>query len=233
MSPLTTTPNDLPIDQSPSPKLPNHIHQIMDAFLWNNKNTAPMHEQRKHEETQSRILSRLRRLVARRPASQSRDDMQLLAPKDPPQLIRRNASKENVPNLNNRTWVSITDREPKINHRGGHSHQHEMQQQHPPPTYKPLNIRTNDEEARWKIRIDDEEDDIECCDGRCCHEGAKNLCTISIWALIVFALVNRFFVHMATHANKNESVTLKVEQINVVPITDGEVEPQTFETDWR
>ena len=57
-------------------------------------------------------------------------------------------------------------------------------------TYQPLYTQTTI----------DEEDDIVCCDCASTdghwREGTKNICTISLWALIAFAILNRLFVHM-------------------------------------
>ncbi|KAL7471899.1 hypothetical protein ACHAXS_012205 [Conticribra weissflogii] len=53
-----------------------------------------------------------------------------------------------------------------------------------------------------------------CCDedgcnfqlSRHCNEGVKNLCTIAIWAMLVFAIVNRFLMHMGMFYARGRSV---------------------------
>lgn len=62
-------------------------------------------------------------------------------------------------------------------------------------TYQPLHITS----TRSNIDNNEEVDeDIVCCDcdGGHWREGTKNICTISLWAIIVFAIFNRLFVHM-------------------------------------
>ena len=76
-------------------------------------------------------------------------------------------------------------------------------------------ISTSNTTQQFSSPVHDEDEDIVCCDcfdgGGQCHEGTKNLCTIALWALIVFAIMNRFFVHMAMHLHhKPESVNVKV-----------------------
>lgn len=50
---------------------------------------------------------------------------------------------------------------------------------------------------------DDEEGDIVCCDDCYQHEGTKNICTIFIWAIAVFFVTNRFFVHMSNYLRQD------------------------------
>lgn len=50
---------------------------------------------------------------------------------------------------------------------------------------------------------DDEEGDIVCCDDCYQHEGTKNICTIFIWAMAVFFVTNRFFVHMSNYLRQD------------------------------
>lgn len=54
------------------------------------------------------------------------------------------------------------------------------------------------------VFIDGEEDDIVCCDDGCWHEGTKNICTIFIWAAVVFFIMNRFFLHMSMYLHQGE-----------------------------
>jgi hypothetical protein len=153
--------------------LPSHKHQIMEAFLWNNK-SATRHEQRKHQEIQSLILSRLKR-----PAVNTYDEVEVrpLVPNQP-ELSPRDSGLISE----NDSWNHVANMQTAINHRNNN------RREIPPQQYLPLNIQS-----------DDEEEDIVCCDGGHCREGTKNVCTIAIWAIIVFFVINRFFVHMAMH----------------------------------
>ena len=71
-------------------------------------------------------------------------------------------------------------------------------------------------------QFDDEEEDIVCCDGvgGGFQEGTKNLCTIALWALIMFAILNRFFVHMSIYLHKSESVESKEVGASPTAISD-------------
>lgn len=233
---------------TPSP-LPSHTHQIMDAFLWNNK-SSNRYEQRKHEEVQSLILSRLKRgsaapahqhqhppneevqpLVPPRqqpqprqpqlrqpqlspmsslsrlqrsatPAhqhSQAEEVQPLVHPRQQPQLRQPQMSPMNIESTNSISSYEhqgIANAQTTINHRT-HNRQRETTQQQP---------SSSPQQPTNNVRIDDEDEDIVCCDGGVpLNEGAKNLCTIALWALIVFAIVNRFFVHMAMHLHKSPS----------------------------
>ena len=60
------------------------------------------------------------------------------------------------------------------------------------------------------VFIDDEENDIVCCDDGFWHEGTKNICTIFIWAAVVFFIMNRFFLHMSMYLHRGEE-TIKEE----------------------
>lgn len=51
---------------------------------------------------------------------------------------------------------------------------------------------------------DDEDDDIVCCEDSFRHEGTKNICTIFIWAALVFFIMNRFFLHMSMYLHRGE-----------------------------
>ena len=52
--------------------------------------------------------------------------------------------------------------------------------------------------------IDDEEGGIVCCEDSFRHEGTKNICTIFIWAALVFFIMNRFFLHMSMYLHRGE-----------------------------
>mmetsp|Transcript_18261 Transcript_18261/g.29941 ORF Transcript_18261/g.29941 Transcript_18261/m.29941 type:complete len:250 (+) Transcript_18261:117-866(+) len=54
------------------------------------------------------------------------------------------------------------------------------------------------------VLIDDEEGDIVCCEDSFRHEGTKNICTIFIWAALVFFIMNRFFLHMSMYLHRGE-----------------------------
>jgi len=68
----------------------------------------------------------------------------------------------------------------------------------PPHQSAPSKSKANYQPFYTQTTID-EEDDI-CCDCTSSdghwREGTKNICTISLWALIAFAILNRLFVHM-------------------------------------
>jgi hypothetical protein len=167
---------------SSPPSLPSHTHQIMEAFLWNNK-SATRHEQRKHQEIQSLILSRLKR-----PAVNTNDEVEVrpLAP-NRPELSPRDCGLISE----NDSWNHTVNMQTAINRRNNNRYL-----ESPPQQYHPLSLQS-----------DDEEEDIVCCDGGHFREGTKNLCTIAIWAIIVFFVINRFFIHMAMHLHKPQNVS--------------------------
>mmetsp|Transcript_30450 Transcript_30450/g.52801 ORF Transcript_30450/g.52801 Transcript_30450/m.52801 type:complete len:247 (-) Transcript_30450:110-850(-) len=195
------------LSPSPPSPLPPHTHQIMDAFLWNKKNNATKHEQKKRQEVQSLILSRLQR---QRSVVQPHVEVQPLLPMQP-RSSSTNTPNENI--SNHKRWNAVNGKT-KTNHR---SHNHHRETHPSSSTYQPLNNRIDDD-----IRMDDEEECCGCGDGGLgCNEGKKNLCTITLWALIVFAIFNRFIVHMAMHLHKSESVTAK--DVGVIPTGNNEV----------
>ena len=67
----------------------------------------------------------------------------------------------------------------------------------------------------------DEEDDIVCCDFTSTdghwREGTKNICTISLWALIAFAILNRLFVHMNISMHHKVASSVSPKDVGVVP----------------
>mmetsp|Transcript_18635 Transcript_18635/g.40335 ORF Transcript_18635/g.40335 Transcript_18635/m.40335 type:complete len:222 (-) Transcript_18635:482-1147(-) len=192
---------------APSP-LPSHAHQIMEAFLWNNKN-ATRHEQKQHEKVQSLILSRLKRSdAAHSPMEEVQGDREMQPLVTRQHQLSPSINNKNTSNSKRRDTVDAHTTM-QMHHRNNNRHSETH-----PPNYQPMNVR-----------LDDEEEDIVCCDGGHCHEGTKNLCTIALWAMIVFAIVNRFFVHMAMHLHKSQSVTPK----DVGVVTSGSDAAQ-FET---
>eukprot|EP00580_Thalassiosira_gravida_P010567 CAMPEP_0201638942 /NCGR_PEP_ID=MMETSP0493-20130528/18004_1 /ASSEMBLY_ACC=CAM_ASM_000838 /TAXON_ID=420259 /ORGANISM="Thalassiosira gravida, Strain GMp14c1" /LENGTH=286 /DNA_ID=CAMNT_0048112163 /DNA_START=40 /DNA_END=900 /DNA_ORIENTATION=- len=248
----------------PSP-LPSRTHQIMDAFLWNEKKVGSKNEQKKHEQAQSLILSRLRISAV---AAQSHEVRPLVVQTHPhmtslnkeengpnpknTQQTRMNHrghshshhSEERSPNNTHRNVVDQQQHQTRMNNRGHNSHHSESR----PSNNQPLNVRFQDEnetqmnqqrgqnthhhiEARPPNKhpptvriagVSDDDDDVVCCDRGHCHEGTKNLCTLSLWAFIVFLMVNRFFVHMAMHLHKN-NVDVSPKYIDVVPTAGNEV----------
>lgn len=60
------------------------------------------------------------------------------------------------------------------------------------------------------VHIDDEEGDIVCCDDCFRHEGTKNLCTIVIWAALVFFIMNRLLHHMSIYLHYGEETKVVV-----------------------
>lgn len=103
---------------------------------------------------------------------------------------------------NNSRWEDEYDRpeQAAITHRN-----HREGKQHPAlKNHRPLSIQSG---------YDDEDEDIVCCDSGGVHwrEGTKNLCTIALWAMLFFVIVNRFFVHMAMHLHKNDASGARVQ----------------------
>ena len=82
-----------------------------------------------------------------------------------------------------------------INHRNSTSHR---ESRHAPPR------QYND------VHIDDDEGDIVCCEDSFRHEGTKNICTIFIWAALIFFIVNRFFLHMSMYLHRGEETKVVV-----------------------
>lgn len=82
-----------------------------------------------------------------------------------------------------------------------------------------------------ELATDDDEDYI-CCDLHSnsqqplCSEGKKNLCTLAIWAIIIFIIINRFLMHMSIFlGGHSASVELKKnDQLLSTPIGDSGVD---------
>mmetsp|Transcript_5817 Transcript_5817/g.12790 ORF Transcript_5817/g.12790 Transcript_5817/m.12790 type:complete len:296 (+) Transcript_5817:162-1049(+) len=255
--------------------LPPQTHQIMDAFLWGKKIDATKYEQRKHEEVQSKILSRLRRSTV-----QTNENVQSLVPRQPQLSISKkyeNASNKmhwnglQRPVLQpNEEVQPFVPRQPRLDlsndsgNASNETHWNELQRSvvqseeeaQPLTSRKPrrsslnsdenaannsfwygadqntmMNHQSNDRQSKShtpnnrQLSVQDgDEEEIVCCDGSHCHEGTKNLCTISLWAFIVFVIVNRFFVHMAMHLHKNENMTPEY-----IGVTGSEVGPQSMQ----
>ena len=114
--------------------------------------------------------------------------------------------------LENDSWSHTVDTQTTINHR---NNQH---REVPSQRYHPLSIHS-----------ENEEEDIVCCDGGHCREGTKNLCTIAIWAIIVFFVINRFFVHMAMHLHKTQNISpgrVRVVELGAHATADVHLGPQ-------
>lgn len=81
-------------------------------------------------------------------------------------------------------------------------------------TYQPLYTQTTI----------DEEDDIVCCDCTSTdghwREGTKNICTISLWALIAFAILNRLFVHMNLSMHTHKVASNVPKDVGVAPAAE-------------
>lgn len=83
----------------------------------------------------------------------------------------------------------------------------------------------------------DEEDDIVCCDFTSTdghwREGTKNICTISLWALIAFAILNRLFVHMnlSMHhkVTSNTQGSVSPKNVGIVPASEVETAQVVFD----
>ena len=185
--------------QSARPSLPSEKLRIMEAFLWNNKSVASRHEQRKQQEIQSLILSRLKR-----PPAVVDNDMHDDDDADSNINDRGSSSKNDGWNraLNSQTTTDCRYHTPQL--------------EAPPRRHRPLRVQCDD----------DDDEDIVCCDGNhhCCREGIKNACTIAIWAVIVFFVINRFFVHMAMHLHGPRDArpggSVRVVELGAQAITD-------------
>jgi hypothetical protein len=167
----------------------------MEAFLWNNKSVASRHEQRKQQEIQSLILSRFKRQPA---VNNTRDDEV-----DDSNINDRELASEND------GWNHTVNLQTTIDRRY-------LNQQHGATSRRLRPLRK---------QSDDDEEDIVCCDGNNhCREGTKNICTIAVWALIVFFVINRFFVHMAMHLHKPQdaraSGSVRVVELGAHAIVD-------------
>ncbi|KAL7483473.1 hypothetical protein ACHAW6_009124 [Cyclotella cf. meneghiniana] len=85
------------------------------------------------------------------------------------------------------------------------------QQQIATQTSSPMEQESDEEED------EDEDEDYVCCDLQStsrqplCDEGTKNLCTLAIWAVIIFAICNRFLMHMSLFLHESGSVKGVVE----------------------
>ena len=140
------------------------------------------------------------------PNVQSQREVQPLIPNNNRQQTQLRSVPTQISNTNVRwsgTSNNISNQNTISNqrsHNNNNLHQNNATMHKTPTTksYQPMNTT--------QISID-EEDDYVCCDPNGGHwrEGTKNICTISLWALIVFAIFNRLFVHMnmAMHHNKS------------------------------
>lgn len=69
--------------------------------------------------------------------------------------------------------------------------------------------------ARFDIEHEEDDEDFTCCDFHStprqplCNEGTKNLCTLTIWAIIIFVIVNRFLMHMSMFLHRGATVEMK------------------------
>lgn len=79
---------------------------------------------------------------------------------------------------------------------------HNSHYSNPTPHQVPGPTRLSTQHYHTQVS-DDEEGDIVCCDDCYQHEGTKNICTIFIWAIAVFFVTNRFFVHMSNYLRQD------------------------------
>ena len=186
---------------STPPLLPSHAHQIMEAFLWNKKD-GNKHERNSQREIQSQIMSKIHRS---NPSSDQQEEVQPLVPMHShlSPICEIHSSKKCCSQKH-------SDPENTINHRH-HSNQHvklrPRQKQHATDQYEDI------------------EDDIVCCDDGRCHEGTKNLCTIVLWALFVFFVIDRIISHVPLHFEKPPSSVSNDAQVSEQATwDDGQVE---------
>lgn len=83
--------------------------------------------------------------------------------------------------------------------------------------FKPTNAVPLDIEPELDF---DQDDDYNCCDLNSspqplCNEGSKNLCTLGIWAMIIFIIINQFLAHMSMFLHRND-VTVDLKNIDLL-----------------
>ncbi|KAL7552701.1 hypothetical protein ACHAWF_015938 [Thalassiosira exigua] len=200
----------------PPSALPPHADRIMEAFLLGNKGSARAHERRHQRELQASILSRLRRPAARAQEPSARRPVD----SDDFWNARGSAHVEVRPlvrtptDANDEYWNALAqgsaheavngnsrDGDDCENVNNGadvesRKHHRNLDKQAQPSRFHHMNVSA-----------EDDENDIVCCEGGHYREGTKNLCTIALWATIVFFIVNRFFVHMAMHLGRGGAET--------------------------
>ena len=197
--------------QSTSTSLPSHTQQIMEAFLWNNKLTT-RHEQKKHQEIQSLILSRLKRQAP----TPSQDQLGARQWSDPDSNSSSVIEQYDLsrPRMNNSrpghdAWPTIQrekQNNESINLQAVLNHRNSIQNRDIlPQRMHSLNIQSDDD--------DDEDNTIVCCDGVQIREGQKNLCTIAMWAIVILFIINHFFAHMASYMHKPKNIDGRVVEL--------------------
>ena len=231
--------------------LPSHTNQIMDEFLLNNKPHANKYEQIHQLETQSAILSSLRRqqnvpgtsrlASASTPAPVQQQKQQfhqeeqpLVDPRPPPSQhlggVPSNSKSENDKYAS--SWNAMESQlhslQPHQHNHDQNTNPHNLQYRGGAANNEQLRHRPNRQQGQGSTKLEiDEDNDIVCCDGEPCHEGTKNLCTIGLWALIVFGIMNRFFVHMAMHLHNkgaDGSVSLKEHDASFNSLQDNSMQ---------
>jgi hypothetical protein len=187
--------------RSTPPLLPSHAHQIMEAFLWNKKN-GNKHERNSQREIQLQITSKIHR--SNPSSDQQQEEVQPLVPMySHLSPICENHSSKKYSSQNH------SDLKNTINHRH-HSNQH-------------VNLRPR-QKHHATDQYEDIEDDIVCCDDGRCHEGTKNLCTIVLWALFVFFIIDRIISHVPLHFEKPQSFVSNDAQAREQPTWDDQGE---------
>ena len=160
-------------------KLPTSTRARGKNVNVNSNNTQQTKQNRNQERLRPKLLKAIPSFI-----KEESIEMEPLIPVSQSSTIRNNSRKDKRSRID--TATKLRDDVHFINHRGqewGNS---------TPRQYK-------------NLHIDDEEDDIVCCDDCFRHEGTKNLCTISIWAALVFFIMNRFFVHMSIYLHRGEA----------------------------
>eukprot|EP00804_Cyclotella_cryptica_P008426 CCRYP_003936-RA/>CCRYP_003936-RA protein AED:0.39 eAED:0.39 QI:152/1/1/1/0/0.5/2/64/252 len=115
--------------------------------------------------------------------------------------VRRNQRKETLTNVN--SSFSVSNSSPTRAYDNSHQVlQHTTKRSQVDSTQRRLSNQTT---PHLEQELDeDEEEDYVCCDLHSnsreplCNEGTKNLCTLAIWAVIIFAICNRFLMHMSS-----------------------------------
>lgn len=194
--------------QSTSSSLPSHTQQIMEAFLWNNKLTT-RHEQKKHQEIQSLILSRLKRqattpphdeLGARQWSDPNSNSSSMIEQYDLSRLRMNSRPHDAWPTIQREKQNNESNNlQAILNHRNSIQNREIL-----PQRMHSLNIQSGD---------DDEDNTIVCCDGVQIREGTKNLCTIAIWAIVILFIINHFFAHMASYMHTPKNIDVRIVEL--------------------
>ena len=80
---------------------------------------------------------------------------------------------------------------------------------------------------------EDIEEDIVCCDGGCCHEGSKNLCTIMIWVIVVLFIIDWIISHVPINFDTPQRITPNTSRIKEIDNRYDQIETPAFANSLR